>query len=135
MGRWQLLLEWPLEHLAHMDSNAEQGSLLMTSARGGQRHTMRFVPCLRGRSATYGERQDCQWTWIDAAVYAPQILRTSLCWTSDTDRRRIVLGKHHGARSATVRISYAVGWTVDVWKRVKIFGPITPLGGIIMMAG
>jgi hypothetical protein len=87
-----------------MDSNAERGSLQTTSTRGGQRRPMRFAASLRDRPVTDHERQDCQWAWTDARVDAPQILHTSLCWTSHANGRCVVFGKHHVARSDTVRM-------------------------------
>lgn len=89
-----------------MDSNAERGSVLTTSMRGGQRRPMRFAASLQDRPVTDHEGQDRQWAWIDACVDAPQILHTSLCWTGHTNGRCVVFGKHPVARSETVRMLY-----------------------------
>lgn len=61
-------------------------------------------------------RQDCEWAWTDACVYASQILCASVRWTSDIDRQRTVLSKYHDARSNTVRVSHDERLVADVSK-------------------
>jgi len=67
---------------------------------------MRFAASLQDRPVTDHEMQDCQWAWIDACVHAPQILHTPLRWTSPTNWRCVVLGKHHVACPDAVRLLY-----------------------------
>lgn len=72
--------------------------------RGTQRRTMRFVARLRDRPRTDNGMQDREWTWVDARVYAPQILRASLCRAGHPHWWCVVFGKHHGTGAETVRI-------------------------------
>ncbi|KAG6381298.1 hypothetical protein JVT61DRAFT_5704 [Boletus reticuloceps] len=72
--------------------------------------TIAFAGMLTGALGTHGLKRRAGITaadlhaWETASTYA--ILHTSLCRTSDTNGWCDVFGKHHGARSAAVRILY-----------------------------
>lgn len=82
---------------------------------------------------------DLQRTWTDGVVAASDAGETSVCRTCDYLRWSDIFWKHigisAGRRTVSMGNNGSDGWRLMGKHRLRMMGPVTPLGGMAMIAG